>query len=363
MKKGIENIEDVFKEAFDGFEANVDPSVWTNIQNTMNAGGTGSIPSVNPSIAIKSVMVKIVAGVVLLGAIVGSGYYIMNFNNSTKKEVAIIENFIDVEKPFIVNEQVETTELDLIKQNENSDLELKAGKEVVADNNTFKEKEPEFNEEVIGQSVEQGDVDNNEANKEAKTPVIQQQKREEKKKPAKVEVKKLPVAIIASVTEGEAPLDVKFEVKGEAEKYFWDFGDGSEISNEVNPYHLFEKEGSYKVEIVVVNGGDSKLLKKIITVRRKITSSIDILQNVITPNFDGLNDIFKVEGKNIKTFNAIIRDRNGEKIFEWSSINGYWDGRDLSNKEVVPGTYFVVVVAEGEDGEKYIKKQSITVVK
>ena len=36
------NIEDLFKDKFDNFEANVDPSVWANVSQSINAGATSA---------------------------------------------------------------------------------------------------------------------------------------------------------------------------------------------------------------------------------------------------------------------------------------------------------------------------------
>lgn len=37
---------------------------------------------------------------------------------------------------------------------------------------------------------------------------------------------------------------------GKIVSYLWDFGDGS-TSAEVNPVHVYEREGSYKVALIV----------------------------------------------------------------------------------------------------------------
>jgi len=52
---------------------------------------------------------------------------------------------------------------------------------------------------------------------------------------------------------GPAPLTVQFSVwdphdTAEDPKFFWDFGDGSPISNERKPVHVYEKPGDYTVK-------------------------------------------------------------------------------------------------------------------
>lgn len=55
---------------------------------------------------------------------------------------------------------------------------------------------------------------------------------------------------------GPAPLRVQFTVwdphfTAEDPKFFWDFGDGSPISNERRPVHVYEKPGDYTVKFYV----------------------------------------------------------------------------------------------------------------
>lgn len=60
--------------------------------------------------------------------------------------------------------------------------------------------------------------------------------------------------------DGEAPLTVKFFVESLIEdemhnpQYKWDFGDGSPISSEASPTHVYEKPGSYVATIRIVDG-------------------------------------------------------------------------------------------------------------
>jgi PKD repeat protein len=59
--------------------------------------------------------------------------------------------------------------------------------------------------------------------------------------------------------DGAAPLSVKFMVESLLEdemngpQYKWDFGDGSPISTEASPTHVYEKPGSFTATIRVVD--------------------------------------------------------------------------------------------------------------
>jgi gliding motility-associated-like protein len=55
-----------------------------------------------------------------------------------------------------------------------------------------------------------------------------------------------------SQVQGCAPLEVVMgNTSANALSYTWDFGDGSVVSNEINPRHTFTKSGSYQVKLMV----------------------------------------------------------------------------------------------------------------
>jgi len=83
--------------------------------------------------------------------------------------------------------------------------------------------------------------------------------------------------ILASATEGTAPLTVHFEGKGIDEdgqiiSYFWDFGDG-ETSTEQNPTHTYPSSGTYTVTLTVTDdsGASSTATLTIVVERSPIT--------------------------------------------------------------------------------------------
>ncbi len=50
------------------------------------------------------------------------------------------------------------------------------------------------------------------------------------------------------------------------------------------------------------------------------------IPNAFTPNNDGINDVFRAYGENIRDFSLSVWNRWGEKIFETDDPNGFWDG-------------------------------------
>ncbi len=68
------------------------------------------------------------------------------------------------------------------------------------------------------------------------------------------------------------------------------------------------------------------------------------IPNVITPNNDNQNDIFKISGINLTAVEGSIYNRWGQLLFTWNEMNDGWDGT-YQGEIVAEGTYFYVVKA------------------
>ena len=94
-----------------------------------------------------------------------------------------------------------------------------------------------------------------------------------------------------------------------------------------------------------------------------VVSHIEI-PNGISPNGDGRNDVLRVKAdktKGIVEFRAIVYNRWGQKIYEWTDINEGWDGT-YNGKLVKQGTYFVLVKAKGSDGQTHTIRRDVNVL-
>lgn len=87
-------------------------------------------------------------------------------------------------------------------------------------------------------------------------------------------------------------------------------------------------------------------------------STYIFIPNVITPNNDNLNDLFKVEGFGIESFSGAIYNRWGKLLFEWNDNNIGWDG--TKNSE---GTYFYVVEITFTNNETELFKGAVELLK
>ncbi|MBP2134473.1 PKD repeat protein [Methanomicrobium sp. W14] len=85
------------------------------------------------------------------------------------------------------------------------------------------------------------------------------------------------VSFRSDVSSGKAPLTVKFTdlstvPAGNITERTWDFGDGTTVSNVMNPEHIFEKTGNYTV-VLTVKGNERESSDKMVIYVKKLEAS------------------------------------------------------------------------------------------
>ena len=174
------------------------------------------------------------------------------------------------------------------------------------------------------------------------------------------------------IADAQAPLTVRFaanptETEGDV-GYEWRFTREGEEKPFMTRYeetttYEFKQSGMTKVELYVTMAGyDEAELTATFSI--SITNSMLEMPNAFSPNGDGVNDIYKAKEnhKSILEFHAYIFSRWGHKIYDWTDINGGWDGT-WNGKDVKDGTYYVLVKAKGADGINYEIKKDVNVLR
>lgn len=139
-----------------------------------------------------------------------------------------------------------------------------------------------------------------------------------------------------------------------AVSFKWYFGDGN-ISLITEPEHVYEKAGSYIVSLVTTSLIGCK--DSVPLIYLNISGSEMDLPNVITPNNDGINDVFKPVITGIVQHKCTIFSRSGDKVYEWQGIDGQWDGKIRhSNDDAAEGVYYYIIEGIGSDGHQITKK-------
>ncbi|MBL7883008.1 MAG: gliding motility-associated C-terminal domain-containing protein [Bacteroidia bacterium] len=169
-------------------------------------------------------------------------------------------------------------------------------------------------------------------------------------------VSEIDAAFTATPTTGTAPLNVVFtDGSTGAITYNWNFGDGN-TSTFVNPTNTYNSAGNYNAVLVVSNAsGCVDSVSILIVVLDVVEPSVLVIPNVFTPNGDGNNDNFMpVMAEGIVSFKAVVYDRWGLKMYEWTNAdsNG-WNGSAKNGSPAPDGAYYYIITAKGADNKEY----------
>jgi len=123
----------------------------------------------------------------------------------------------------------------------------------------------------------------------------------------------------------------------------WNFDD-STFSTIANPVHEFENAGTYDVWLTVADSNQC-----IDSVMHRITMYYDFvlyIPNTFTPNDNGNNDSFGPKGIRMdkyKSYEFIVFNRWGEKVFVTNNIAEHWDGANCQHGAY---TWSIIIVDE-----------------
>lgn len=344
--KGNNNIEELFKQKFDGFQADVNPQIWANIQ-----AGLGTTAAVTTGVSV-GVKIGLITGGIAAASLATwyFGFY------EPAGETAKTENKITADTQN--SEPQNTTGETIIYVADENDPAIIENKEQIE--NELKNHQNQNNvtsNSQVGQAPNNGttndsqNTNNNTGNNEVITSnqqdaqVIQNNQAQdpqavESTPNARMEYSQSNVFAPSVITFNSNASDYK-EVR-------WDFGDGT-LANGFETKHTFSKAGVYKVTMTVIGKGKVNYQEsQEITVKSK--SSIDNIPNVITPNGDRINDYFSVKSTDIETFQITITDQRGNEIFASNDAEFVWDGTNYDGQTVDRGMYYYVIIAEGKDG-------------
>ena len=100
-----------------------------------------------------------------------------------------------------------------------------------------------------------------------------------------------------------------------------------------------------------------------ITVINCSNESSLILPNIISPNNDGINDVFTAKSSNLASFHCLLINRWGVLVAELSEPNQSWNGTTKSGVVLPEGVYYYVVTAKGKDDKEYNLKGFVSLVR
>ncbi len=143
--------------------------------------------------------------------------------------------------------------------------------------------------------------------------------------------------------------------------YHWDFGDNY-TSTDYSPSHIFGDTGIYIIKYNVKNtttGCSSETEKTVL-----VTPYYHLfIPSAFSPNDDGLNDWFEINGNAINEFQLDIFDRWGEKVFQSQNIKQQWEGKIKGGYDAPQGAYVYVLKVKDFTGKLLEYTGSVTLIR
>lgn len=383
--KESDNIEKLFKDTFEHFEAEVNPQAWANIQSGMKAASGSGTASAGAKFAAG----KVVAGLASVALISASVWYLSPNEvgpvktKSAPSEIQQPEIIASQEVPAIaapVAQGASTPEKNTgVHTNTYSQVPpaIRTLNHYSSDNSVQQTKVPSAtNDPAVYSDVEaleqpasssqpvhkygnatQGDGGMIRGTQGTYTPFSNSQNSSENNQNENTDNR--AVAISVSTSYGDAPLSVDFYNQGGASSLVWDFGDGT-YSRDNSPKHTFDKPGNYVVKLTARNASGTH--SDIVNIEVKSISSVTNIPNIFTPNGDGENDLFLFDIKNISSIGvAILSHRTGEVITQWNNLDGNWNGKLKNGADAPAGVYLYSIQAIGSDDAAHSEKGFVTI--
>jgi gliding motility-associated-like protein len=116
---------------------------------------------------------------------------------------------------------------------------------------------------------------------------------------------------------------------------------------------------------VTDTGGCTDVACMTVTVDIPCPSNADFsAPNAFSPNDDGHNDVFSINGWKtcLVNFKIVIYDRWGEKVYESTDITAGWDGT-YKGKPMDPAVFIYVITAKLQNGTEITKKGNVSLIK
>lgn len=313
-----ENIEELFKNSFENFETDVHPEAWINIQNGLNlqpAAPAATAGAKVASVASKFNVLFIVGAVALSGIIVASLFY---FSSEDTKTITPVQHEVAV-----FNEPVAPTiknVTNIIQRTAAEQKTLPVSAEKVLEKIIQEKPAPQKQPEIYASSA---DITI------APPIIIQQSIKEEKTTVPQVikEENKITAAKEENVNIGNENKKEADESPDKAESDF----DANEAENKEAPGMPNAKSTAFY---------------------------LGQIPDVITPNQDGKNDIFIINGNELLSLMVSIFDHSGKMIHQWNNLHGFWDGQLTNGKKADAGVYFYDIYAINAVEQPVIKKGS-----
>jgi gliding motility-associated-like protein len=392
-----ENIEQLFKNAFEKHEEQVSSDLWNKISNDLNnvpsdgsqtSNTTSGTEQLSQAISgSKGLGLGFWGGAAIVAVTATTFYFVSQSDESnstiedkqqsvlTEETTPTLSPVIDV--PANEGEPVEANSTDLpVNSKVMVGQDETTGNVVVApESNSSATNSNQNNNSAT--STEQDPVLNNptgiQANQSNSTPItssdnitIETASTEGSSSKPQISQDQTDTPgyqLAATPKRGVAPLDVNlklFEFHGEVT---WDFGDGASGFGGTTISHQYEIPGTYTAWAKFTDGSGEEHSQPIIIIVEADDFLKNFIPNVFTPNGDGTNEVFTIKSDQLSSVDVSIYDRRGRQIARFTDPDIGWDGLIEGGTQAEQGTYFYVIYAQGTDGQTHNYKGTLKLIR
>ena len=146
-----------------------------------------------------------------------------------------------------------------------------------------------------------------------------------------------------------------------ANDFSWNFGNNSNNSNEFELTHKYNKQGNFIIELIASNNNLSDICNDTAWLNLAV-EGYDI-NNVFTPNNDGINDEYHFGDEMLVELRVAIYNRWGQQVYAFNDVKGSWDGNSFNGELAPEGVYFFTMEAIGSLGDSYMEEGTITLLR
>jgi gliding motility-associated-like protein len=307
-----EDIEQLFKNTFDNFESEVHPDAWANIQNGLNIPPAANPASVANNVATGAKVAAVSSKYIIMAvtAIVGITASVVYFSSDKKvvetthaNEVKTVENTLPVVSPVETENKNFSDAVNDKKEAQPVTSNVKADEHATAP--TASTQNPSY------RSATDENIPVAQVNKKSIEAVT-----DEKSKEPEIKLQNKAAPTATSVN----------DEKQKANESLQDVSSGLDADENKDNNVSESKE------------------------EKAIEAYLGKIPNVFTPNSDGINDAFVIEGTDLQTLRVNITDRSGKIIHEWNNLHGFWDGKYKNGDAAPSGIYFYNIFAQTKSG-------------
>ncbi len=309
MKKE-DDIEDLFKESFDNYEPEVRPKVWKNVRVGLK---WGSVAFFINAFINKLSTTALIAIVTSIAAIIGiTAVMVWPKNDTTKTENTTIVSTVDSN---VVSEKVTSENVTIGSTSSSESI-------TATDNSASSSKEK--TEPGVKESLDE-----------------------------------TVATIAANMVNGSAPLIVELSNTGTGTKNKWFIGAEKNAATSANPVHIFDMPGTYTI---LLNSSNNQGKTDVDTLLVTVTESTEAAKK-FSPDSDGKDDEFVLNGKNIAHLVAKVFDKKGTLVYQSEGAEAKWNGKNIEGQDAPAGIYYYMLHAKSVKGKMYDLKGAVQLIR